>query len=311
VKASQASTTAKVIAASTVLLASCPADQALVPAGAAALCRHFLSTNRADRYLGLSVSSPWTRWLWRCLERLTHPGIIRHYLLRKRWIEEQSRLALRQGVGRVIIIGAGLDTLALRLASQYPEVAWLEIDHPATQDFKRQGLAHAGLQLPANFSLLSVDLSTAPLPAALMRDTRPTLVVIEGVLMYLTEADVAALLRDQVRTLSLAPVHLIFSHMVRWPQGPAGFRPNSWWVDRWLAWRDEPFQWTMPPQALKPWLQSLGFALLRNAEPPFTEEAAEPSDCLKGENLVMCVAEQADRPILAPGRARPLPEVAN
>jgi len=290
-KATEASTTAKVIAASTVLLASRAEDRALVPAGAAELSRHFLSTSWADRYLSRSVSSPWTRWFWRGLERLTHPGIMRHYLLRKGWIEAQCRLALQQGVGRVIIIGAGLDTLALRSASQYPEVDWLEIDHPATQAFKRRGLARAGVQLPANLTLLSVDLSTAPLPADLMKDARPTLVVIEGVLMYLKEAEVAALLRDQVRDLSVAPVRLIFSHMVRWPHGRAGFRPTSWWVDRWLDWRDEPFQWTMSPGTLEPWLQGLGFELLRQAEPPFTTEAAEPQDGLKGENLVMCVAK--------------------
>jgi O-methyltransferase involved in polyketide biosynthesis len=124
-----------------------------------------------------------------------------------------------------------------------------------------------------------------------MQHARPTLVVIEGVLMYLKEAEVAALLRDQVRDLSVAPVRLIFSHMVSWPQGRAGFRPTSWWIDRWLDWRDEPFQWTISPQALEPWLQGLGFELLRQAEPPFTSEAAEPQDGLKGENLVMCVAK--------------------
>jgi methyltransferase (TIGR00027 family) len=213
---------------------------------------------------------------------------MRHYLLRKRWIEAQCRLALQQGVSRVIVIGAGLDTLALRLAPEWPDVVWVEIDHPATQDFKRQGLIQAGLQLPANLTLLSVDLSTSPLPATLMQDTHSTLVVIEGVLMYLHLNDVAALLRDQIRALSTVPVQLIFSHMVRWPQGRPGFRPSSWWVDRWLAWRAEPFQWTMAPQALAPWLQSLGFALLRQAEPPFTTDVAEPNDCLKGENLVLC-----------------------
>jgi methyltransferase (TIGR00027 family) len=290
-KAGQASTTAKVIAASTVLLASCPADQALVPAGAAGLCHHFLSTTWADRCLRRSASSPWTRWLWRGLERLTHPGIMRHYLLRKRWIEGQCRLALEQGVARVIVIGAGLDTLALRLAPEFPEVAWVEIDHPATQNFKRQGLIHAGLPLPTNLTLLSVDLSTSPLPEALKQDTRSTLVVIEGVLMYLKEADVSALLRDQIRALSTTSVQLIFSHMVRWPQGRAGFRPASWWVDRWLAWRAEPFQWTMAPQALAPWLQGLGFELLRQAEPPFTTPVVESHPCLRGENLVMCVVK--------------------
>jgi methyltransferase (TIGR00027 family) len=220
---------------------------------------------------------------------------MRHYLLRKRWIEAQCRLALQQGVTRVIVMGAGLDTLALRLAPEFPGVEWVEIDHPATQAFKREGLIHVGLPLPANLTLLSVDLSTSPLPTALMQDTRATLVVIEGVLMYLHEAEVAALLRDQIRVLSTAPVQLIFSHMVHWPQGRAGFRPSSWWVDRWLAWRAEPFQWTMAPQAIVPWLQDLGFEVLQQAEPPFITNVVAPSPCLKGENLVMCVAEGGHR----------------
>jgi methyltransferase (TIGR00027 family) len=226
------------------------------------------------------------------LERITHPGIMRHYLLRKRWIEEQCRVSLQAGVRRVIVIGAGLDTLALRLAPQWPEVAWVEIDHPATQAFKLQGLAHAGLRLPANLELYSVDLSISSLPSDLMNDARPTLVVIEGVLMYLDETAIAALLRDQVRALSKMPVKLLFSHMVRWSEGRAGFRPSSWWVDRWLSWRSEPFKWTISPQALQPWLQTLGLELLDQAESPFSKDIAVPSHCLKGENLVSCRAIQ-------------------
>lgn len=287
-KAGQASATAKVIAASTVLLASRPVDEAIVPAGAAELSRHFLSTSRADRLLVRSVRFPGTRWLWRCLEQLTHPGIMRHYLLRKRCIEAQCRLALRQGFGRVIVIGAGLDTLALRLAPLFPEVSWTEVDHPATQDLKLQALTQAGLRLPANMTLLGVDLSAAPLPAALKQDDRPTLVIIEGVLMYLSEADVTALLGDQVRKLSSGPVRLIFSYMTRWAQGRDGFRPSSWLVDWWLAWRDEPFRWTLPAPEVAGWLRGIGYELVRHAEPPFDLEAAAPHDRLKGENLVIC-----------------------
>jgi methyltransferase (TIGR00027 family) len=288
VKAGQASTTAKVIAASTLLLASDPAEQVLVPPGAALLCRQFLATTWTDRCLSASATNPWTRGLWRGLERLTHPGIMRHYLLRKRWIETRCRDALQQGVRRVIVIGAGLDTLALRMAPLWPQVAWVEIDHPATQAFKCQGLARAGVDVPENLTLCPVDLSVAPLPAGLMADSRPTLVVLEGVLMYLDEVAVTTLLRDQIRALSPVPVRVIFSHMVRWPEGRAGFRPSSRWVDRWLAWRSEPFRWTLAPQALAPWLKTLGYALRQQAEPPFSHGPDAPDAGLKGENLVMC-----------------------
>lgn len=289
-KAGQASTTAKVIAASTLLLASRSADRHLVPEGAAPLCQHFLSTTWTDRCLAASATSALTRWFWRGLERITHPGIMRHYLLRKHWIEEQCRMSLQAGVRRVIVIGAGLDTLALRMAPQWPEVAWVEIDHPATQAFKLQGLSAAGLRLPSNAELHSVDLAISPLPSNLMNNDQPTLVVIEGVLMYLEETAIVALLRDQVRALSTLPVKVIFSHMVRWDEGRSGFRPSSWLIDRWLSWRSEPFKWTISPKALQPWLQALGYELLAQAESPFSKDIAVPSHCLKGENLVSCRA---------------------
>jgi hypothetical protein len=88
--------------------------------------------------------------------------------------------------------------------------------------------------------------------------------------------------------LSTTSVGLIFSYMVRWPEGKSGFRPSSWWVDRWLSWRAEPFKWTMAPQALRPWLQALGYELLEDAEPPFKQDFASPSGGLRGENLVKC-----------------------
>ena len=50
-KAAQASNTAKVIAASTILLASDPRTSAQVAPGAAALCQILLSGSRADRWL--------------------------------------------------------------------------------------------------------------------------------------------------------------------------------------------------------------------------------------------------------------------
>ena len=289
-KVGQASTTAKVIAASTLLLASRSADHHLVPDGAASICKHFLSTTWTDRCLAASATSVLTRWFWLGLERITHPGIMRHYLLRKLWIEEQCRMSLQAGVRRVIVIGAGLDTLAFRLAPQWPEVAWVEIDHPATQAFKLQGLVDAGLRASKNLELHSVDLSISSLPRGLMNDDRPTLVVIEGVLMYLDETAIAGLLRDQVRALSTVPVQLLFSHMVRWTEGRAGFRPSSWLVDRWLSWRSEPFKWAISPQSVKPWLKALGFEVLEQAEPPFSSGTACQSHCLMGENLVSCIS---------------------
>ena len=108
-KQQQASSTAKVIAASTVLLAHSPQTAALVAPGAVQLCDAFLSTSAGDRLLCASARHRITRPLWRALERWTHPGITRHYWHRKSWIEQSCRLAIAEGVRRVVIVGASSD----------------------------------------------------------------------------------------------------------------------------------------------------------------------------------------------------------
>ena len=90
------------------------------------------------------------RPVWRASESLTHPGILAHYWHRKRWIESRCRVAIKEGVTHVVVIGAGFDTLALRLAGEFPDVRWIELDHPATQGAKQRGLNRGGLAVPSS-----------------------------------------------------------------------------------------------------------------------------------------------------------------
>ncbi len=138
-KPEQASTTAKVIAAATLCLASDARARALVPAEAAHLCEIFLSTSATDKLFAGSAKWSLTRNIWRWIERLTLPGIMQHYWLRKHWIEKHCRQAIAAGTKRVLVIGAGFDTLAYRLAGEFTQHEFVEIDHPATQSVKSPG----------------------------------------------------------------------------------------------------------------------------------------------------------------------------
>ena len=65
--------------------------------------------------------------------------------------------ALRRRVDQVVIGAAGYDGRALRYAK--PGVRWFEVDHPATQQDKRERLERLGLAagqvrfVPADFTL--------------------------------------------------------------------------------------------------------------------------------------------------------------
>jgi methyltransferase (TIGR00027 family) len=99
--------------------------------------------------------------------------------------------------GQVVILGAGLDTRAWRLPELAEATVW-EIDHPASQRDKRDRLgALATVAHEVRFQ--PVDLAGGRLDAALEsgghRPDRPTTWIWEGVIPYLSRAEVADTLR--------------------------------------------------------------------------------------------------------------------
>jgi methyltransferase (TIGR00027 family) len=277
VKPQQASTTAKLIAAAMVMLHNDPRTRGLVAAEAAELSERCL--RGSDRWLAASARHPVSRAVWLALERRLLPGIVRHFALRKRWIEQQCRAAISGGATRVIVLGAGFDALGTRLGLENKAIEVIEVDHPATQAAKRAAVK------PRPLRFITCDLGRDELPAALMNAPRKTVVIAEGLLMYLDEPVVHRLF-DQVRALSPSGVQFIFSHLVLWPDGRAGLRPCSRAIDAWLSWRGEPFTWAIAPQAVPALLQRHGFTLTDSATPADLAEGVT----LQGENLVSCRA---------------------
>jgi methyltransferase (TIGR00027 family) len=94
--------------------------------------------------------------------------------------------SLDRGVAQVVIGAAGYDGRGLRFAK--PGVRWFEVDHPATQADKLGRLARLGLDtrhirfIPADFA---VDPIAGPLRAAGLDPAAETLVLLEGVAVYL------------------------------------------------------------------------------------------------------------------------------
>ena len=291
--AARASNTARVIAAGTLLLASDRRTQSLVAPGAAALCGRLLSANRVDRWLAGSAVHPLTRALWRLLEKLTLPGIIAHYWHRKRWIENRCRAAIGEGFSRVIVLGAGFDTLAYRLATELPHLEVIEIDHPATQRAKTLALQAGAVAQPASLRYVACDLGSEAIPVELLQGSTPTLFILEGLLMYLPPAAIDRLfsaLSGAGHVCRTSPrMRIVFSFMSIWPDGRSGFRPHSRLVARWLAWRKEPFTWALEPDAMPYFLAIHRFRLLEMARTrEFTAARDDVRPSLQGENLVVC-----------------------
>ena len=97
-----------------------------------------------------------------------------------------------------MVVGAGFDTLSARLSAQFREVNFIEVDQPATHEVKKQGIEALG-DLRPNFKLLGVDLNTTRLEEVLSscetwQSDAVSVVIAEGVLMYLNESAVSTFL---------------------------------------------------------------------------------------------------------------------
>jgi methyltransferase (TIGR00027 family) len=74
---------------------------------------------------------------------------------RSRVAEDALSKAVERGVRQVVILGAGLDTFALR--NPHARISIFEVDHPATQAWKRQRLVEAELAPPPWLTFVPVD----------------------------------------------------------------------------------------------------------------------------------------------------------
>jgi methyltransferase (TIGR00027 family) len=117
-------------------------------------------------------------------------GLRASLVVRSRVAEDELARAVSVGVRQYVVLGAGLDTFAYR--NPYPGLRVFEIDHPATQAWKRGCLDKAGIAVPDSLAFAPVDFEQGGtladgLAAAGFDRTAPACFSWLGVTMYLTE----------------------------------------------------------------------------------------------------------------------------
>lgn len=112
-----------------------------------------------DDPLALAILGP--RYGEQMQQQLQHAGtgfarLLRAAMVvRSRLAEDTLAQAILAGVRQYVVLGAGLDTYAYRHSE--PALQVYEVDHPATQDWKRTLLNEAGIALPPSLRLVPVD----------------------------------------------------------------------------------------------------------------------------------------------------------
>ena len=193
------------------------------------------------------------------------PGELMRLVLRKRFMDDEARAAIADGASQLLIVGAGFDTLGLRIAGEFPTVGVVEIDTPATSATRATAMEKISLT-PQNHSVVGAELGSVSLGEVVERvpdwDSEcRSVTVAEGVLMYLSRVEVQGFL-SEFRSHSGAHSRLLFSYLTADDEG----RPD---MGRWsgvtrtsLKLLREPLRWCLPEGELEGFLGGAGYRLL-------------------------------------------------
>ncbi len=209
------STTARKVALNVVTLGAKPGMEEILPAGIVDSTARLLVSSGAVGATGVRWSrSPKMVSVYQAFDWMM-PGQFEAFGHRKAFCEQQVRKGIGAGVSQVLMLGAGYDTLGWRLAPEFPAVKFFEIDHPATARLKIVGIETMGQR--DNLHLIPEDLSKRKLVDVLKASkswdqTAKTVIIAEGLLMYLSHEAVRDLFR-QCLTISGAESRIVFTYI--------------------------------------------------------------------------------------------------
>jgi methyltransferase (TIGR00027 family) len=179
---------------------------------------------------------------------------------RSRYAEDELREAVSRGVRQYVILGAGLDTFAYR--NPYPDLRVFEVDHPATQVWKRKRLTQVGIQVPPTMTFAPVDFTRETFDDGLVNagfdDKAPAFFSWLGVTMYLEPDIVLGTLRS-IREMN-AQTAVVFDYAV--PRETLGLvgRLALDAVSRKVKKAGEPFKGFFAPATLVARLREMGYS---------------------------------------------------
>jgi methyltransferase (TIGR00027 family) len=195
--------------------------------------------------------------------------VLRAFLaVRSRMAEDSLAEAVAAGVRQYVVLGAGLDTFAYR--NPYPGLRVFEVDHPATQAWKRQRLVDARIPIPEGVTFAAVDFSSESLPAALraagLRSEESSFFSWLGVTPYLEPANVLGTLAA-IAPFAANGGGVVFDYNVP----PAALAPARRAGFEVLAGRvaaaGETFRGFFEPEALVATMRATGFREVRDLGP--------------------------------------------
>jgi methyltransferase (TIGR00027 family) len=178
---------------------------------------------------------------------------------RSRYAEDELARAVAQGVAQYVVLGAGLDTFAYR--NPHPGLRVFEVDHPATQAWKREQLLAANIAIPPSLTFVPIDFELQTLGGGLaqsgLNGSAAAFFSWLGVTPYLTREACMTTLSHIARMPAGSGV--VFDFAVDPALLSAGQRQALDALSQRVARYGEPFQLFFDPEELQDQLKAMGF----------------------------------------------------
>ena len=189
---------------------------------------------------------------------------------RMRYLEDELERALGEGLDQYVLLGAGLDAFAWRRPDLLDRLRVIELDHPATQDYKRRRLEELGRSIPEAVELVPVDFERTSLDTVLS-ETRfdpavPAFFSWMGVVGYLTHEAFEASIRS-LANASVSGSRLLFDYPIAMELVPEHDRPWTRQVDQGTASLGEQRKLKQRPDDVGSLLAGVGFERVEDLSP--------------------------------------------
>src|SRR5262245_25303961 len=182
--------------------------------------------------------------------------------MRNRYAEDELSNAIEHGVGQYVILGAGLDSFAYRRRDLTKVLRVFEVDHPATQQWKRDRLGILNVPLPTHLTFIPINFEQQTLREGLQTGgyhaEAPVFFSWLGVTYYLTEEAIFETLRS---VAAAAPgSEIVFEYGL--PESLLDEESRRIWatLQATVAARGEPVLSLFEPTTLAAQVKELGFS---------------------------------------------------
>jgi len=235
----------------------------------------------ALRIIGANAESALRANLW----RFQKSRFLRAFIvLRSRYAEDELARAIQRGVRQYVILGARLDTFGYRNSYPGSRLRVFEVDHPATQSWKRVRLREAEIAIPDSLTFAPVDFEQQTLADGLsragFRADEAAFFSLLGVVVYLTKTAVM----ETFKSVASRPAgsEIVFDYGIL----PSGLSESQRFAHEALASRvaaiGEPWITYFDPSSLASELKGMGFKHVEDFGP---EEANNRYFKDRGDNL--------------------------